>query len=195
MMTMNATSIEPTRPPVRLAATKHGIAPQPLRAFVAFDEDDCARNAKVLIHCVTKDELCYTELCRLRSLASLPQANAVARTASATDLLILALRGGNNLAQPERNWLSRMLALRESDQEGALVVLLSGANAQPSANAELLDYLETLAVLSRMIFFAGHTESMVAASTGFVAPHATNFTPFTATMRAPDPRHRWGINK
>ena len=54
------------------------------------------------------------------------------------DLFIIALRGGSTLAQAVRTWLSRSLTLRDTDRAGALVVLLSDANAQSGANAELL---------------------------------------------------------
>ena len=192
---MNATLIEPAQPSVRLAVATRSNTPRPLKVFVVFDEDDCASNAEVLIHRVASDELCDTALCHLEQLSALPQGNAVGCSASEADLFIIALRGGSTLAQPVRTWLSRMFALRDTDQEGALVVLLSGADAQRGANTELLAYLETLAVLSRMAFFAGSTATTAAASAGFTPPHATNFAQFTATIHAPVSMRGWGINE
>lgn len=192
---MNATLIEPAQPSVRLAAVMHGNTPRPLRVFVAFDEDECARNAEVLIHHVAPDELCDIELCRFEQLAALPQGNAVAGSASEADLFIIALRSGGTLAQPVRTWLNRSLTLRDDGEEGVLVVLLSGANAQLGANTELLAYLETLAVLSRVEFFAGYAEAKAASSAKLAPPLATNFAQFTPTIHAPVSMCHWGINE
>jgi hypothetical protein len=192
---MNATRIEPAQRSVSMAAATHGNTPQPLKVFVAFDEDDCARNAEVLVHRVAPDELYNTELCRLEQLAALPQGNAVVCSASKADLFIIALRGGSTLAQPVRTWLSRLLTLRDNDQEGGLVVLLSGANTQPGANTELLAYLESLAVLSRLEFFAGRADSKATAYAELAPSPPTNFAPFTATIHAPVSLRGWGINE
>jgi hypothetical protein len=79
-----------------------------------------------------------------------------------------------------------------------LVVLLSDANAQSGANAELLAYLETLAVLSRLEFFAGWRElegSCLAAYAELAPPPVTNFAQSGATIHAPDSLRGWGINE
>lgn len=159
---MNATFIEPPQPPTAMQPHTTDNAPRPMKIFVAFDEDDCARNAEVLIHRVAPDELCDTELCRLEQVAERVQGDAVARSAAEADLFIIAMRDGNTLTQSARTWLSRLLALRDTDHEGALAVLLSGTNPR---NAELLAYLETLAVLNRLEFFAGRVEPREEAST------------------------------
>lgn len=192
---MNATFSKPVQPSVSLAAAKHGDTPRRMKVFVAFDEDDCARNAEALIHRVAPDELCDTELHRLDQLATLPQGNAVACSTAEADLFILALRGGNTLAQAVRTWLSRSLTLRDHDREGVLVVLLSGANAQSGANTELLAYLETLAVLSRLEFFAGCADSKAAAYAELAPPPVTNFAQFAATIHAPDSLRASEINE
>jgi hypothetical protein len=166
-----------------------------MKVFVAFDEDDCARNAEVLIRRVAPDELRDTELWRLEQLAALSPGNAVARSASEADLVIIALRSGSTLTQLARTWLSHSLTLRDDDREGVLVVLWSGANAQAGANTELLAYLETLAVLSRLEFFAGCADSKAAGYIELAPPPVTNYAPFTATIHAPVSRRGWGINE
>lgn len=192
---MNATLSKPVQPSVSLAAAKHGDTPRRMKVFVAFDEAECAHNAKVLIHRVAPDELCDIELHRLNQLATLPQGNAVACSAAAADLFIIALRGGSTLGQAVRTWLSRSLTLRDHDREGALAVLLSGANAQSGANTELLAYLETLAVLSQLEFFAGCADSKTVAYAELAPLPVTNFAQFTATIHAPDSLRAWEINE
>jgi hypothetical protein len=166
-----------------------------MKVFVAFDEGDCARNAEALIHRVAPDEACDIELWRLEQLAVLSQGNVVAGSAGEADLVIIAVRGGSTLTQLARTWLSRSLTLRDNDREGVLVVLWSGADAQPGANPELLAFLETLAVLNRLDFFAGCADSKAAVDAELAPSPATNFAQFTATIHAPVSLRGWGINE
>lgn len=163
--------------------------------FVAFDEGESARHAKALIRRVAPDELCDTELYRLDRLAATYSDNSVTYSGSEADLFIIALRAGYNLTQPVRTWLSSLLTLRDCDQEGALVVLLSGAKSHPDANAELLAYLETLAILGHLDFFAVRMESKVASVTGLAPVPEANIAEFTTTIHAPDALRGWGINE
>ena len=135
---MNATLIQPVQPSVSRAATAPDHTPGPMKVFVAFEEDDCARNAEVLIRRVAPDELRDTELWRLEQLAALSPGNAVAGSASEADLVIIALRSGSNLTQLARTWLSHSLTLRDDDREGVLLVLWSGANAQAAQTPSYL---------------------------------------------------------
>jgi hypothetical protein len=192
---MNVTLIQPVQPSVSRAAAAPGDTPRRLKVFVAFDEADCARNAEVLIHRVAPDESCDTEQWRLEQLAALSQGNVVAGSASEANLVIIALCGGSTLTQLARTWLSRSLMLRDDDREGVLVVLLSGAKAQPGANTELLAYLETLAILSRLKCFAGRAESKAASSAELAPLPLRDFAPFTTTIHAPVSMRGWGINE
>lgn len=192
---MNATLIQPVRPSVSRAAVAPDDTPRRLKVFVAFDEADCARNAEALIHRVAPDESCDIELWRLEQLAALSQGNVVAGSACEADLVIIALRGGSTLTQLARTWLSRSLTLRDNDREGMLVILWSGADAQPGANTELLAYLETLAVLSRLEFFAGCADSKAASYAELAPSPPTNFAQFTVTIHAPVALRGSGINE
>ena len=162
---------------------------------MAFDEDDGASKAEVLIHRGGPDGSCETALCHLKQLATLPQGNTVAFSASETDLFIIAIRCGNTLAQPVQTWLSPLLTLRDDDQEGVSVILLSGANVQPGANIELRPYLETLAVLIWLELFAIRAEMKAASDAGVVPLPVAKFAEFAATFHAPVSLRGWGINE
>lgn len=192
---MSATWCEPPPPSVNKAAATHDSTPQRLRVIVAFDEDHCASQAEVPIHRVGPDESCETALCHLKQLATLPQVNEVAFSASETDLFIIAIRCGNTLAQPVQTLLSPLLTLRDDDQEGVSVILLSGANVQPGANIELRPYLETLAVLIWLELFAIRAEMKAASDAGVVPLKVAKFAEFAATIHAPVSLCGWGINE
>jgi hypothetical protein len=79
---------------------------------------------------------------------------AAARSASDSDILVLAVRDDQMLPSHVKSWLGLCVGLRDEDQEGALVVLIAEAAQTSNADSSLLDYLETAADIGRLEFFS-----------------------------------------
>jgi hypothetical protein len=145
---------------------RESVAPEdashPIKVFVAFDGDASADEAKQLISRVAPDEFCETEMCDLDKLSSPANAQAAANTAAGADLLIIAMHDGNKLTPAAGVWLSRLLSVRDTAHDRALVALLSGTDSKSETNAELLTGLEALASYSGLAFFANHARPRIA---------------------------------
>jgi hypothetical protein len=87
-----------------------------------------------------------------QKLAVPGRAMAAARSASDTDILILAVGADQMLPPQIRSWLLLYVSIRAQEQEAALVALISEAETAESTSL-LLPYLERIATMGRMAFF------------------------------------------
>ncbi len=126
---------------------------QPLKICIVFDEDGSASSAEVLIKHVAFDFECETQLFCFDELDPPGPGVAAARGASDMDILVLAVRDDRMLPAHVQSWLGLFLGLRDEDQEGALVVLITKAEGIVDPNSSLLEYLETVAAIGGLAFF------------------------------------------
>jgi hypothetical protein len=126
---------------------------QPLKICIVFDEDGSARGAEVLIKHVVSDFECDTQLFCFDELDPPGAGVAAARSASDTDILVLAVCDDRMLPAHVQSWLGLCLGLRDEDQNGALVVLITKAEGIVDPNSSLLEYLETVAAIGGLAFF------------------------------------------
>ncbi len=125
----------------------------PLKISILFDNEASASGGQLLIRRVASDVPCDTESFSFQQLALRARAMAAARSACESDLLVLTVRDDRMLPQHIQSWLGLCLALRDEDQEGALVVLIAKAADTAESKSLLLEYLETVAVIGRLAFF------------------------------------------
>lgn len=123
-----------------------------LKIRIVFDDDDSARSAEVLIKHATADLECDTRLFAFDDLDLPEPAMAAARSASDTDILVVAVRDDHALPAHMKSWLGLYLALRDKDQEGVLVVLIAKPAETPGLNSSLVEYLETIAAIGGLSF-------------------------------------------
>jgi len=126
---------------------------RPLRICVVFDEDASARSAGVLIRHVASDYQCDTQTFRFDELDAPKSGVAAARTAADTDILVLAACGDRMLPAHIRLWLGLCLGLRDEDQEGALVALITQVAETADLHSSIVNYLETVAIIGGLAFF------------------------------------------
>jgi hypothetical protein len=131
-----------------------GAPERPLRICVVFDDDVSAQSVEVLIRHVASGCECDTRSFRFDELDRPAPVVAAARSASDSDLLVLAVRDDQMLPSHVKSWLGLCIGLRDEDHEGALVVLIAEAAQTSNPGSSLLEYLETLAVIGRMEFFS-----------------------------------------
>jgi len=124
----------------------------PIEICVAFDEEASARSADILIKHVVSDLEYDSQTFRFDELDPPGPCVAAARSASAMDLLVIAVRDDRLLPPHVQSWLSLCLGLRDEDAEGVLVLLVSKAAEEPDPDSSLRDYLETVAALSGLAF-------------------------------------------
>jgi len=128
-------------------ATEH-----PLKIRVVFDEDISAHSAEVLIEHVTAGLECDMQLFGFDDLDLPGPGIAAARSASDTDILMVAVRDDAPLPRHMQAWLGLYLGLRDKDQEGALVVLIAKAAETVNPDSSLVEYLETVAAIGGLSF-------------------------------------------
>lgn len=126
---------------------------QPLKISIVFDDDVSARSAEVFIKHVASDFPRDTQSFRFDELDPPGPGVAAARSASDTDILVLAVRDDHMLPAHMESWLGLCMGLRDEDQEGALVVLVAKASETADPNSSLLEYLETVAAIGGLAFF------------------------------------------
>jgi hypothetical protein len=107
----------------------------------------------VLIKHVASDFRCDTQSFQFDELEPPAPGVAAARNASDTDILVVAVRDDRMLPEHVQSWLGLCMALREEDQEGALVVLVAKGTETADPNTSLFNYLETVAAISGLAFF------------------------------------------
>jgi hypothetical protein len=126
---------------------------RPLRICVVFDEEASAQSAEVFIRHVASDYLCDMQSFRFDDLDSPAPGVAAARSAADTDILVLAARADRVLPAHIRLWLGLCLGLRDEDQDGALVALITKASGTGDLHSSLVEYLETVAIIGGLAFF------------------------------------------
>jgi hypothetical protein len=129
------------------------VSERPLRICVVFDEDASSRSAEVLIRHVTSDYQCDMQSFRFDDLDAPKPGVAAARSAAATDILVLAARGDRMLPDHIRLWLGLCLGLRDEDQEGALVALITQVAEAADLHTSIVEYLATVAIIGGLAFF------------------------------------------
>jgi hypothetical protein len=123
-----------------------------LKIRVVFDDDDSARSAEVVIKHVTADLECDTRLFAFDDLDLPEPAMAAARSASDTDILMVAVRDDHVLPAHMQSWLGLYLSLRDKDREGVLVVLIAKPAETANPDSSLVEYLETIAAIGGLSF-------------------------------------------
>jgi len=126
---------------------------RPLKICVVFDDDVSARSAEVLIKHVTSDFECDTRLFAFDELDTPGSGLAVARSASDTDILVVAVRDDRALPGHVQSWLGLYLGLRDQNREAELVVLITKAEGIADPDSSLTEYLETVAAIGGLSFF------------------------------------------
>jgi hypothetical protein len=137
---------------------------QPLKISIVFDDELSASSAEVLIRRVASDFPCDTQSFAFQKLARPGPAVAAARSASDTDILVLAVRDDRMLPPHVQSWLGLCLGLRDQDQEGALVALIAKAVDTAESKSPLLEYLERIATMGRLEFFPRRRSDIHSAS-------------------------------
>ena len=125
---------------------------RPLKIRVVFDDDDSGRSAEVVIKHVTADLECDTRLFAFDDLDLPEPAMAAARSASDTDILMLAVSDDGELPRHVKAWLDLYLGLRDRDREGALVVLIAKPAETANPDSSLVEYLGTVAAIGGLSF-------------------------------------------
>jgi hypothetical protein len=170
---------------------------RPLKICVVFDEDASARSADILIRHVASDYQCDTERFRFDDLDAPKRGVAAARTAANTDILVLAARGDRMLPAHIRLWLGLCLGLRDEDQEGALVALITQVAGSADLHSSIVDYLGTVAVIGGLTFFPkqhGAARGFASDSTPSARPQARG-TRLNSSHRNPVPAGRFARHR
>jgi hypothetical protein len=136
------------------ASPPAGITERPLRICVVFDDDVSAQSVEVLIRHVALGYECDTQSFRFDELDRPAPVVAAARSASDSDILVLAVRDDQMLPSLVKSWLGLCIGLRDDDQEGALVVLIEKTPDMAEPGSLLLEYLETVAAIGGLAFFS-----------------------------------------
>jgi hypothetical protein len=143
---------------------------RPLRICVVFDDDGSAQSAEVLIRQVASDYQRDTQSFRFDELDPPGHSIAAARNACNTDILVLAVGEDRMLPSHVELWLGLCFALRDENQEGALVVLISNVWETADTDSPLLEYLEAVAAIGGLTFFPQTRAPLFAAGLGLPAP-------------------------
>jgi hypothetical protein len=124
-----------------------------LRLCVVFDEPASAVAADVMIRHVASDCQYETSSFHFDELDAPAPGIAAARSASDTDILVVAVRNDKNLPAHMRLWIGLCLGMRNEHQDGALVALIIQAGKVEDLDSSLVDYLQTVAIIGGLTFF------------------------------------------
>ena len=122
--------------------------------------------AEVLIRHVASDYQRDTQSFRFDELDPPGPSIAAARSACDTDILVLAVGEDRILPSHVKLWLGLCVALRDEDQDGALVVLISNGVETTNLDSPLLEYLEAVAAIGGLTFFPRTLAPRFAAGSG-----------------------------
>jgi hypothetical protein len=147
------------------------VSERPLRICVVFDEDASGRSAEILIRHMASDYQSDTQSFRFDELNTPAPGVAAARSAADTDILVLAARGDRMLPTHIRLWLGLCLGLRDKDQEGALVAMITQVTGTAGLHSSVVEYLETVAIIGGLAFFP-QEHSVAQDSTSDLSPSA-----------------------
>lgn len=129
---------------------------RPIKISMIFDDGVSARRAQNLIEQVASDFEYNMQSFAFDALDLPGPSVTAARSASGTDILVVAVREDRVLPDHMQFWLGLYLGLRERDQEGLLAVLIVKAVATAVADTSLLYYLRTVAATGGMEFFCNN---------------------------------------
>jgi hypothetical protein len=149
------------RSPVNPREPVFQASEHPLKICVVFDEDASARSADVLIRHVVSGLRCDAQSFRFDELEAPGSGIAAARSASDTDILLLAVRDDRLLPDYVQSWLGLCLGLRDSDHGGALVVLVAKSAGSVDEDLSLSEYLETVAAIGGLEFLTAVSNSSI----------------------------------
>ena len=141
-------------------------AKRPLKIRVVFDDDNSARSAEVVIKHVTADLECDTQSFAFDDLDLPEPAMAAARSASDTDILMVAVSDDGELPRHVKAWLDLYLGLRDRDREGALVVLIARPAETANPDSSLVVYLETVAAIGGLSFIPSRRRVAYSSTSG-----------------------------
>jgi hypothetical protein len=80
-------------------------------------------------------------------------AEAAVEAAAEADLFICSVRAENDLPAVVKAWVERWLP-KQTEREGALIVLVEGRDDEPAVRAPAVSYLQRVASAAKMTFFA-----------------------------------------
>jgi len=141
-------------------------AKRPLKIRVVFDDDNSARSAEVVIKHVTADLECDMRSFAFDDLDLPEPAMAAARSASDTDILMVAVSDDGELPRHVKAWLDLYLGLRDRDREGALVVLIARPAETANPDSSLVVYLETVAAIGGLSFIPSRRRVAYSSTSG-----------------------------
>jgi hypothetical protein len=151
---MNEQELYICRPGLDQRNPKTEATERPLKICVVFDDDVSASSAELLISHVASNYECETRTFRFDELDRPTPVVVAARSASSSDILVIAVRENQMLPSHVKSWLGICIGLRDENQEGALVALSTEAAQTSNLGSSLLEYLETIAVIGGLAFFS-----------------------------------------
>lgn len=180
------------------------LQPKPvLRVLVAFEDLDLGRRARITLDWMQRR---FGEDCEFRinylhldSLAVPGLRETAAEEAAEADLILLAVRGGREVAEEIKRWCDRWLSFG-ARSEAALVVLLDPepGTDDTAATGPALTYLEGLARRGGMAFIP-QILNRPAPGYDFAGPPATSLPlsrrPAVDSATPVGTWQRWGINE
>jgi hypothetical protein len=171
----------------------------PSKACVVFDNGASARSARRLIRRVSRNEA--PEVTLLRFDECLPSSNRDdrARSASDSELLVVAMGHGGELPDFAKSWLELWASFCRDDC--ALVAFITNGSSRPDSDCPLLAFLEAIAVANNFEFFYGCVQDLAEPalpsvigwkpSQGATRAVVGNFVLARANLQTV----RWGINE
>jgi len=194
--TMNKTLINPTAGPV------HWEPKFPFDLVVAY-EDTSTRNRAIHLYDHLAQQLMddYDFQCswwKFDLLVSSPLLEQAADAAAEANMIIVALRAGNELPRAASGWLDAWAARKDS-RKSALVALIGGLGQETRGSCPLQTHLQKIARQAHMDFFAHEfdlSETGAAFTREGIEQRAQAVTPVLDEIlhhRIPVPR--WGINE
>jgi hypothetical protein len=153
VLCMNEQDLIMCAPEADQASAPAAATERPLRICVVSDDEASAENAEVLIRHVTSDYQRDTQSFLFDELDPPGPSITAARSVCNTDILVIAVSEERMLPAHVKLWLDLCLALRDEDQEGALVLVISNAVETAYADSPLMECLNAVAALGRLTVF------------------------------------------
>ncbi len=126
-----------------------------LNCFILSDDAASAVSAESLLGRVSGATPCRLQHCGFGELNSTARLHATAVAAGRAEILIVAVRENEKLPLAVCEWLYRWLAQRDKQHDGALVAMVTSESAGAYIDPELTFFLESLASIGGLAFFAG----------------------------------------
>jgi hypothetical protein len=126
-----------------------------LKVCILFDRGVSARRAKDFVRRVCHSEPFWLSLVRAGEHLTSYEGLCSARDASRVDLMIVAAETDRDLPSVTENWLKQWATLRNDDQEGAVVALVTNNAISAECDSPMITSLKSLAGADKLDFFYG----------------------------------------